>query len=185
MINAVQDGRGRNYADPGNPKPGLTAYAAGSMEYYLLRNAYLHGWDIWNAVRDYLITYWDLKGLKGDSGTLLSLFHERGQVRDEWKLKHSPSLHAVYDLYMDCLGGARNNLLKTAEDLRSPLGEGNSLKITEETLQETGTELYRVLRSIILYLGIMHERNEFQEGSWPFPRPLYNFFMSEKELKDK
>ncbi len=175
-------GKPEDYTDPGDPKTGLTGFESGSIEYYFLREAYLHGWDLWDSVKDYLATYWD-KEVRPEE-TLYQMLHSNGKIRDEWK-KKSPSFHAVYDLFMDCFQGRRKYLKDTYLILKRPLKGGHSISFNAEDLKKRGIELYKIQRSVILYLGIMHERNEFQNQNWIFPRPLYNFFMSGKELKDK
>ncbi|OQY33367.1 MAG: hypothetical protein B6241_08060 [Spirochaetaceae bacterium 4572_59] len=183
LIESENQDRKHFYAEPGNLKIGLTGYRPGSMRYYLLRNAFLHGWTLWDSVKDYLLTFWDSP--EKDLPSLYQFFHDMKGVKNELSASQSPSLHAIYDLYMDCIKGSRRKLSDTVNSLKHPLQDGHSMSISEEELREQTIELYKIQRSVILYLGIMHERNEFQNQKWTFPRPLYNFFMSEKELKNK
>ena len=175
LTDAVNCDRRRGYAEPADAKPGLSGYTPGTLNYYLLRNAFLHGWSLWDSLKDYLELYWGEE--TGRYKDLSDFFLGQSGVRESWCAKKSPSLHAVYDLYRDCLNGRYKNLFARYKTLSSPVRQG--VGTADEKALETETiELYRVLRHAILYLGIMHERNEFQNKSWDFPRPLYNFFIT-------
>ncbi len=176
LIDSIVREDDRTYADPGGLKTGLAGYKSGTLDYYLLRNAYLHGWSIWDGIKDFLGLYWDRMDLT-HSG-LNDFFHDRGKIRKSWLESNSPSFHALYDLYQDCLKGNKMYLHETYRSLSRPLAEGSVIMDISE-LQDRTLELYKILRHAILYLGILHERNEYQVKKWFFPRPLYNFFITE------
>ncbi len=176
LIDGITHTDGRDYADPGGNKPGVAGYAPGTMEYYLLRNAFLHGWSLWGAVKEYLEIFWDRR-IPG-SETLMEYFHDRGKIRPVWEETRSPAFHAVYDLFQDAMTGSLSFLYSTYRELSHPLKNGSAIMEVSDLREKTLT-LYSVLRHVILYLGVLHERNEFQDPSWDFPRPLYNFINTE------
>ena len=176
LIDGISDNSDRNYADPGGNRPGVAGYATGTMEYYLLRNAFLHGWSLWEAVKEYLEIFWD-RQIPGCE-SLMDFFHKQGKIRSVWEEIRSPAFHAVYDLYLDCMTGSLQYLLSTFRELSRPLKNGSAIMEVQDLRKKT-LKLYSVLRQVILYLGTLHERNEYQDASWDFPRPLYNFINTE------
>ncbi|MDA3955151.1 hypothetical protein [Oceanispirochaeta sp.] len=104
-------------------------------------------------------------------------------IRHEWQQKKSPSLHAVFELFTDCLSGRDRMLSATAGDLKK--GPARWIDMDRSELKNQCIKLYARLNLMIQYLGIMHERNELSAENWDFPRPLYNFVSLKEDNKSK
>ena len=99
-----------SYTDPGDPKTGLTGFESGSIEYYLLREAYLHGWDLWDSVKDYLATYWD-KDAKVPESLCIRCFTAMGKYGKSGRKNHH--LFMLYTTFLwTVFKGAENTLKK-------------------------------------------------------------------------
>jgi len=173
LTDAVTGERKRGYAETADEAPALEGYESGPLSYHLLRNAYLFGWSLWDTCAAYVALYWDTP--LEEPPSMERLFFRSGSIKPEWTGRHSPSLHAVFDLYCDCVTGSRKHLKATEAALKRPWKMVDGELPSEELLRKQAIELYQVLKYIVLYMGIMHERNEFSAGAWSGPRPLYNF----------
>lgn len=126
-----------------------------------------------------MAVFWGLEPEKD----MHSLFYKGKDLKEGWQKIKSPSAHAVFDLYTDCLIGRNKNLARTAEILDR--GISHSEKMDSDELQKNCIQLYKEMNLVIQYLGIMHERNEYSNTNWDFPRPLYNFVIIKEDINSK
>lgn len=155
--------------------------------FFRLVSSYLAAWKLWDHGAVFLALYWG----HGKASSMETLFfkHPGGEaagtgeeVKAFWLNKTSPSLHAVFDLYMDCTRGRDQDLALLANKLSQP----DFLDFPSfEGLAEKCTRLYAKASLLLQYLGIMHERREISGGKWEFSHPLYNFAGIQQDYKNK
>lgn len=148
-------------------------------DFFQLTSAFQTAWSLWDLAAEFISVFWDL----APSSNFHTLFYKGKEIKEEWSVNSSPSLHAVFDLYTDCLIGQDKVLSATHDILCGVSSDWN--KLNEDELTERCILLYRQMNRVIQYLGIMHERNEFSSAEWDFPRPLYNFVIIKEDIKSK
>lgn len=148
-------------------------------DFFQLVSAFQTAWSLWDQAAEFISVFWDLE----PSADIHSLFYKGKEIREEWCRKPSPSLHAVFDLYSDCIVGKYKYLSVTREVLNG-VSSGWS-KISNQELKQQSILLFRQMNCVIQYLGFMHERNEFSSTDWDFPRPLYNFVIIKEDINSK
>jgi len=149
------------------------------QRFFELKSSFLAGWSLWDCAAEFIAIFWDIN----NPGTLESLFFSGKMVRSEWLKKKSPSIHSIFELYVECFKGGDKTLSQMADILKK--GSVSWLDIDLDDLCRLCKKLYRKLNLMIQYLGIMHERNEFSSWIWDFPRPLYNFVSIKEDIKSK
>ncbi|MDC7242373.1 MAG: LA2681 family HEPN domain-containing protein [Spirochaetales bacterium] len=148
-------------------------------DFHQLAAAFQSAWSLWNLAAEFISVFWD----EEDSSDFHALFYKGKEVKSRWAENQSPSLHAVFDLYVDCTAGKERHLASVREILEG--GSAGWSVLERKALQEDCITLLKLMNLVILYLGIMHERNEFSSGEWDFPRPLYNFVIIKEETNSK
>jgi len=180
LTDALSPGRNKDYlfrSYPDEQRP--SGFTRKGLNFFQLKSAFETGWSLWDTAGEFLSIFWGMD----NPGSLESLFFSGKTVRSEWFQKKSPSLHGVFELYAECMYGADRTLGRTYEILRK--GPESWMDMNPEDLGNESIKLYGKLNLMIQYLGVMHERNEFNPGIWDFPRPLYNFVSIKEDIKSK
>ncbi len=179
LTDALNSGRKKEYLQRRFTDEESSIIPAEQPDFHQLAAAFQSAWSLWDLAAEYISVFWD----EESSSDFHSLFYKGKDLKAHWAEKQSPSLHAVFDLYVDCTAGKERHLASVQDILKG--GSSGWSVLDRNTLQNDCTNLLRQLNLVILYLGIMHERNEFSSGDWDFPRPLYNFVVIKEETNSK
>ncbi|QEN07827.1 hypothetical protein EXM22_07420 [Oceanispirochaeta crateris] len=179
LLDTLNPEHDKQYLDRSAGESDLKSISVKSRNFFQLSSAYLTGWSLWDDAAEFISVFWGME----NPGSLRSLFYTGTSVKSVWHQNRSPSLHAVFELYSECILGSKQRMEKMALALEN--GPAQWTEVDYEELKDLCLDLYFQLNLMIQYLGIMHERNESATDYWDFPRPLYNFVSLNEDNKSK